>query len=91
MLIEKLDGFQKRHPKIFKKLWSNSNFITNKFVHLTGFNPKEAKFADVVEYMERVKQIDPAVFFQLVLDLNNFDRSIYGNIKQLLQICFFSR
>ena len=81
-MLDQLQNLQKLNPILFKKLWNTQSVIVEKFVHMTGFNPHESKFEDVQEYLQRVRSIDPEVFFNLVKDLDHFERLTYKQIKQ---------
>lgn len=80
-VVKNLRKFNRQYPEIFSKIWKSDNYFVDKLVHLLGFNVEHTKFADVREYMDGVRKIDPEVFFKLLSDLEVFDRRIYASIE----------
>lgn len=62
-------------PKIFTRLWrmQKQNPLTHLIVTLGGFNPHLTAPADVELYVRQVIDMDPAIFFQLLEDYDQFD------------------
>ena len=68
-IIKMLDSY----PDIFKTFWKFSgwNPIVRKFIHMGGFNMDQVSDEFIEIYLNKVGELGPHLFFQLIEQMNN--------------------
>jgi len=68
-----------KNPQLYEKLWnlSNKNPLIKKIIHRGGFNPKETPLSFVDTYTEKLNELGPEIFFQLLNEMNQHDIIAY--------------
>lgn len=74
-LQPKLKNLLKKHPKVFQAFWKYSgiNPLVKKIVHIGGFNTKFVSKDFVEIYLNKVGELGPEIFFQLLDEMNTHD------------------
>lgn len=74
-LQPKLKSLLQKYPKVFQTFWKYSgvNPIVKTMVHLGGFNTKFVSKDFVEEYLTKVGQLGPEIFFQLLDQMSSHD------------------
>jgi len=78
-----LSKMLKKHPGALDKIWKMGgwNPIVKKLVHLGGFNIKEVSKEFIEVYLNKVGQLGPEIFFQLMEEMNKHD--ILGSLNNI--------
>ena len=67
--------FKDSFPKVFDTIWSNQykNPLLKELVRWVGMNPRRVGTDFVHTYMQRMSELPPEVFFQLIEEMKNHD------------------
>lgn len=61
----------KKYPEVFKKIWDTNgmNPLVREIIHSTGFNKQKVSREFIEIYINRVGQLGPEMFFQLLSEM----------------------
>ena len=85
LLIPYAKLFKDKFPNIFQKFWAHGgkNTLIQKMIMNGGFNKSQVPMEFVEIYLNRIGQLDPELFFQLLDEMGSHD--IITHLENILQ------